>query len=184
MPFSLDLSDADRTYCRELIRWSIRAVLEGRSGFDGIPDPPSDILRENLGAFVTLKIDGSLRGCIGNIVGQGPLFETLARMARAAAFEDPRFAPLTETEFDRVDTEISVLSPVEECPDPEAVVIGRHGLIVMRGTNQGLLLPQVAVEWGWDRETFLAQTCRKAGLPPNAWKEAGTRLLWFEAVVF
>jgi len=105
-------------------------------------------------------------------------------MARSAAFEDPRFPPLTRGEFQAVEYEISILSPLAPCPDPERVEVGRHGLIMSRDGRSGLLLPQVPVEWGWNRETFLAQTCVKAGLPKDAWKEPGTTILWFEAVVF
>jgi hypothetical protein len=105
-------------------------------------------------------------------------------MAGSAAFRDPRFPPLTEDEFRRVEYEISILSPIEPCPDPERIEVGRHGLIMSRGARSGLLLPQVPVEWHWDRETFLGQTCFKAGLPRDAWKDPDTAIFWFEAEVF
>jgi len=139
---------------------------------------------EPFGAFVTLTIAGGLRGCIGHIIGDRPLWETIASMAVSAAFEDPRFPPLTSHEFDEVEVEISILGPVTPCPDPELVEVGRHGLIMVQGHRQGLLLPQVPVEWRWDKYTFLAQTCRKAGLEPDAWRSSRTHIYWFEAEVF
>lgn len=105
-------------------------------------------------------------------------------MARAAAFEDTRFPRLTLPEFEEIEIEISILSPISVCDDVEKITIGRHGLIMQRGMQSGLLLPQVAVDWEWDRPQFLAQTCQKAGLAPNAWKDPDTNILWFEAEVF
>lgn len=182
-PFRLSLSDEDKRSLLDLARQSIAGRLSGR-GPAVPPEPDSELLRRELGAFVTLKRGGQLRGCIGNIIGQGPLYRTVWNMARAAAFEDPRFRPLAAAELDHLDFEVSVLSPVERCPDPGLVEVGRHGLIVRQGGRQGLLLPQVPVEWGWDREQFLAQTCRKAGLPASAWRDPATEIYWFEAVVF
>ncbi len=139
-------------------------------------------LREARGAFTTLHEDGKLRGCIGMVMAMKPLDETICEMARAAALEDPRFSPVTEAELERLKVEISVLSPMFEIA-PEDVVVGRHGLMVSYGNRRGLLLPQVAPEWGWDRETFLAQTCRKAGLAADSWKK-GAKLEAFTAEVF
>ena len=102
-------------------------------------------------------------------------------MARAAAFEDPRFPPLNESEFEEIEIEISILSPIDVCKDVEQITIGRHGLIMQRGMQSGLLLPQVAVDWKWNREQFLAQTCQKAGMEPDAWKDPATNIFWFEA---
>jgi len=181
--FRLSLTPDEQKYLKELVRLAIASQLTGQ-GPVAPPEPPTGLLKGELGAFVTLKLGGHLRGCIGNLVGQGPLFQTVWNMAQAAAFQDPRFNPLTPAEMDGLGIEISILGPLEPCPDPQLVEIGRHGLIVRRGANQGLLLPQVPLEWGWDREQFLAQTCRKAGLPANAWRETGTELFWFEAVVF
>ena len=137
------------------------------------------------GAFVTLKRDGRLRGCIGTLECRRSLAEEVARAARSAALEDPRFSPLTAAELDGLEIEVSVLGPIEEIDplDPTTIVVGRHGLIVEQGHRRGLLLPQVAVEWGWDREEFLAQTCVKAGMPPEAWRR-GARVYRFAAVVF
>ena len=164
------------------MRLSILRRLTGKGNEP--PEPPAGKLVDPLGAFVTLKIEGRLRGCIGNVLGDGPLFKTVARMAQAAAFEDPRFPPLSRDEFDELELEISILGPVTECPDPERIEIGRHGLILRKGVRSGLLLPQVPVEWNWDRKAFLEHTCAKAGLPGNAWKDPSAQLYWFEAEVF
>ena len=134
--------------------------------------------------FVTLTQQGRLRGCIGNVVGNGPLVATIERMAGAAAFEDPRFPPLAAEELDDLDIEVSVLGPITPCPDPELIEIGRHGLYIRKSLHSGLLLPQVATEWGWDRETFLDQTCVKAGLPKGTWRKSKVEIWWFEAVIF
>ncbi len=135
------------------------------------------------GAFVTLRLDGDLRGCIGYIERDRPLVEVIARCAAAAATDDPRFAPLMADELARVRVEISVLGPLERFTDPREVEVGRHGLVVQVGPRRGLLLPQVAIEWHWDRPTFLAQTCLKAGLAPDAWR-TGAELYRFEALIF
>jgi len=181
--FRLSPSDDDKRQLKELVQLSISAQLTGRGPQTPL-DPDSELLRQELGAFVTLKRGGQLRGCIGNIIGQGPLYRTVWNMARAAAFEDPRFPPLTQAELADLGIEISILGPVLPCPDPERIEVGRHGLIVRQGARQGLLLPQVPVEWGWSREQYLAQTCRKAGLPSQAWSDPATQMYWFEAVVF
>lgn len=147
-----------------------------------VPPPESAALREPRGAFVTLHRAGALRGCIGTFEASAPLYRTVAEMARSAAVGDPRFDPLGPEELPEVEVEISVLSPLRSV-GPEEVVAGRHGVYVERGYQRGVLLPQVAVEHGWDRETFLEQTCRKAGLPPGAWRQ-GTTIYVFEAEVF
>jgi len=180
--FRFALTPQEKDYLKDLARLAIVARLTGRE--PTLPQPPTDVLRRHFGAFVTLTIRGRLRGCIGHIVGDRPLFETIAGMAEAAAFGDPRFPPLTRREFEDVAVEISILSPLAPCPDPQLVAVGRHGLLLRRGNRSGLLLPQVPVEWGWDRETFLDQTCRKAGLEPGCWKMPDTELFWFEAEVF
>jgi len=143
----------------------------------------SPTFSEKRGAFVTLYKKGALRGCIGYIEAIEPLAEAIREMALAAAFRDPRFPPLTADEFDEIDIEISVLSPIYPIEDPQTVVVGEHGLIVSYRGRRGLLLPQVPVEQGWDRETFLQHTCMKAGLPPDA-LEQGAQLEGFTAIVF
>jgi len=182
--FHFALTDEEKAYLKELVVQSITYGLNPGDGTNTPPEPPTDTLREELGAFVTLKLGGHLRGCIGNVQGSGELYRTVWNMAQNAAFKDPRFPPLNEHEFDAIDYEISILSPIEVCPDPNLVEIGRHGLIMSRDGQSGLLLPQVPVEWKWDRETFLAQTCAKANLPREAWKDQTTTILWFQAVVF
>ena len=135
------------------------------------------------GAFVTLRLDGRLRGCVGSIDPAEPLGQVVGACAADAATRDPRFAPLPVTALPEVTLEISVLSPLMPIDDPALIDVGRHGLVVEHGARRGLLLPQVPIEWGWDRATFLSQTCAKAGLAPDAWQSGATVYL-FEAVVF
>lgn len=144
----------------------------------------SSALQEPVGAFVTLHKKGELRGCIGHLVAEGPLYETVKEMAVAAATQDYRFPPVSFEELQEIDIEISVLSPFREVKDVHEIEVGRHGLMMTRGGHRGLLLPQVATEYGWDRETFLAHTCFKAGLPPDAWKDPQTKIEIFSAQVF
>jgi uncharacterized protein len=152
-------------------------------GADGsvIPDSiPNDL---HAGAFVTLRIHGHLRGCIGYPEPDLPLLAVVERCAVSAALSDPRFPPLNAAEWDQVELELSVLGPIEPVVDIAEVVVGRHGLIVESGRRRGLLLPQVAVEWKWDAAEFSAQTCIKAGLPRDACQNGAT-LFKFEAEVF
>jgi len=139
---------------------------------------------EEKGAFVTLKKRGQLRGCIGYIEPVLPLYLTIIRCAILAASEDPRFSPVETKELNSLEYEISVLTTPRKISNPREVVVGRHGLIISLGGRKGVLLPQVPVEEGWDRETFLEQVCLKAGLPPTAWRRAEAELFVFEAVVF
>jgi AmmeMemoRadiSam system protein A len=140
-------------------------------------------LRQQAGVFVTLHKAGQLRGCIGYIEGQNTLHEDVIENAINAATRDPRFPPVTRDELPELDIEISVMTPLEEISSPEEIEIGTHGLIIEKGFYKGLLLPQVAPEWGWDCYEFLEQTCRKAGLPRDAWKK-GARVYRFSAQVF
>ena len=139
-------------------------------------------LGEKCGAFVTLHKAGRLRGCIGYVEAVRPLCQTVRECARAAALEDLRFSPVTPDELDSLRLEISALSPLTEIR-PEQVEVGRHGLLISRGFQRGLLLPQVPVEWKWDRGRFLSETCLKAGLPTDAWKHGAT-IQAFTAQVF
>jgi len=180
--FQLTVTEQEKTYLHDLARSCIAQRLQGRDLEFPLP-PPGGIAHAELGAFVTLSLNGSLRGCIGRLLGDGPLYKTVATMACAAAFEDPRFPPVTAEEFPGIATEISIMGPITPCPDVQAIEVGRHGLIARKGGRQGLLLPQVAMEWGWNRETFLARTCAKAGLSPDAWKKPDCQVLWFEAKV-
>jgi AmmeMemoRadiSam system protein A len=135
------------------------------------------------GAFVTLRMTGELRGCIGYPDPTLPLLDVVERCAVSAALSDPRFPPLSAAEWSRIDLEISVLGPIEPVRDISEVEIGRHGLIVELARRRGLLLPQVAIEWRWDAIEFASQTCAKAGLPRDAWA-TGATLYKFEAEVF
>jgi AmmeMemoRadiSam system protein A len=142
-----------------------------------------DIESMRAGAFVTLHIGTELRGCIGHIEGDDLLPRIVARCAVAACSADPRFAAVGVSELDTVTIELSILGPLEPIGGVDDVELGRHGLVVERGHSRGLLLPQVAIEWKWNREQFLEHTCRKAGLPRDAW--ANGAMLWrFEAEVF
>ena len=135
------------------------------------------------GAFVTLHRRGELRGCIGHLQPDLPIGHVVAQCAVAACSQDPRFPPVNAAELPDLDIELSILGPRERVASIEEIEIGRHGLVAERGSRRGLLLPQVATEWKWDRQTFVEQTCHKAGLPRDAWRHAAT--LWkFEAEVF
>lgn len=178
----MGLSEKEKEYLLKLARQSIVNAVLGRQA--PVPEMSTPILAENRGAFVTIKKRGELRGCIGYILAVKPLTETICEMAQAAALRDPRFSPVTEDELDELELEISVLTPIQEVKDVNSIEVGKDGLIIRRGNFQGLLLPQVATEYGWDRETFLAQTCRKAGLPLDAWKLEDTEISAFRAEVF
>jgi AmmeMemoRadiSam system protein B/AmmeMemoRadiSam system protein A len=163
-----------------------RAVIENKVKGKPVPEfkVDSPILNENRGAFVTIEKKGQLRGCIGYIEGRGPLHRTIEEMAEAAAFRDPRFTPVTERELPDLDIEISVLTPLKKITDVNEIEVGKHGIYMKKGWNSGLLLPQVATEYGWDRQTFLEHTCQKAGLPSNAWKDKNTEIYIFSADIF
>lgn len=136
------------------------------------------------GAFVTLEIDHRLRGCVGYIQSDEALYKTVSKAAISAAMHDTRFHPLTHAELNEIEIEISVLSPMKKVEDPNTIVPGEHGLLIESGYNHGLLLPQVATEYRWDRETFLEQTCVKAGLSKHAWKRPESIIYSFTALVF
>ena len=163
-----------------------RATIEHKLKEKETPDfkIDSETLKENRGAFVTLEKDGHLRGCIGYIQAIKPLHLTIQEMALQAAFSDPRFPPVSEDELDKLHIEISVLTPLRRISNVEEIQVGRDGIYIKKGFNSGLLLPQVATDYGWDRNTFLEQTCYKAGLPPNAWKEKTCEIYIFSADIF
>jgi len=189
MSTSFTLPDAEKKFLSQQARTSIEAGLLGKNVAD-VPQPPAtefapgSVLHRKLGAFVTLHISGALRGCIGNIIGREPLYATVWHMAQAAAFADPRFPALGLAEWPRVNMEISVLDELTPCPDPQAVEVGRHGLVLQYAGRSGVFLPQVPVEQGWDRLAYLDNLCGKAGLPPNTWRQPGAQLFWYEATVF
>lgn len=173
-------TDEERKTLLSAAREVIAAATEGRT--PRLPEPPPRLL-EPAGTFVTLHKQGALRGCIGHIIADRPLWDVVQEMAYESAFRDPRFPPVTRAEVPLLDIEISILSPLFPIA-PEEVEVGTHGLLIRKGWHSGLLLPQVPVEQGWDRETFLAHTCLKAGLPPDAWKSPDAQLLGFTAEVF
>ncbi|MBI4472562.1 MAG: AmmeMemoRadiSam system protein A [Acidobacteria bacterium] len=175
------LSDNDQKTLLEIARNSVRSYLAVAT-FD-LPEISSDVLTQSHGVFVSIHKHGELRGCIGNVHPVGPLYRVTAECAIAAAFGDPRFIPLMKKEIDVVNFEISVLSPMELVEDVKKIEVGRHGLMISKGKAKGLLLPQVAAMYGWNRERFLEETSRKAGLALDDWKEGAT-IHYFTAIVF
>jgi len=177
-------SKTDRETLLAVARNAISAELQGRrSNATELRPAGADSVEGSGGAFVTLKIRGRLRGCIGHLVSDDPIEDTVAAMARSAAFADPRFPPLSPGELDEVAIEISRLStffPIR----PEDVEVGTHGLLLRLGRRSGLLLPQVPGEQGWDREAFLSGLCRKSGLPDGSWDHPDAVLEAFTAEVF
>jgi AmmeMemoRadiSam system protein A len=177
------LNEEQRRQLLRLARTSIESTLDGRTPEMRAEEFDED-LRRPAGAFVTLRKSGDLRGCIGSIRAIEPLYRAVASSAISAAFRDPRFFPVRKDEIGHLDLEISVMGPIEQVRDVNEIEVGRDGLIISRGRFAGLLLPQVASEYGWDRETFLDQTCLKAGLQPDAWRSPDTRIEKFAAEVF
>ena len=176
----LPLTETDQ---QTLLRMA-REALVGYMNFSELPkvSEPAEALRQPCGAFVTLRKGKNLRGCIGVIEAKQPLYITVRQCAVWAALHDRRFPPVGKREVKGLNLEISVLSPLSDIA-PEEVEVGRHGLLISRGTQRGLLLPQVAVQWNWDRQKFLEETCRKAGLPTDAWQQ-GAKIQAFTAQVF
>ncbi len=165
----------------QIARWSIEGYFKSGKAPEVTETDPA--LVERNGAFVTITKGGSLRGCIGYIEAIKPLYETVSEMVIQAAVGDPRFLAMVESELDQVKLEISVLSPFKKIDDVNQIEVGTHGIMIRQGFNSGLLLPQVATEYGWNREEFLEQTCYKAGLPADAWKK-GAEISIFSAEVF
>uniref|UniRef100_A0A7C4XU15 MEMO1 family protein ENV60_02855 n=1 Tax=candidate division WOR-3 bacterium TaxID=2052148 RepID=A0A7C4XU15_UNCW3 len=178
----LGFTEEEKMKLKEIARKTIEAVVRGKKipEFKDIPEK----LKEPFGVFVTINKHGNLRGCIGHIYADQPLYISCQQMARAAALEDPRFNPVTEDELPELEIEISVLTPFERVKDIKEILIGRDGLIIRRGYYSGLLLPQVATEYGWDVIEFLEHTCEKAGLPRDAYKLKDTEIYRFSAQVF
>jgi AmmeMemoRadiSam system protein A len=177
----LELSDSARQTLLSIARAAIHAEIARKPLTH---DEYEDVLHTRAGVFVSLHIGEELRGCIGTLQSTDPLYLATEHAARSAATRDPRFPPLSARELELVHLEISVLSPFELVRDFAEIVPGTHGLIVRRGLRSGLLLPQVATEYGWDREEFLSYTCRKAGLPQDAWRDGSCEIQKFTAVVF
>ncbi len=170
---------------KELLGIARRTIEECAKG-GGLPTESSrsEGLGFERGAFVTLHQSGRLRGCIGNFVSEGALLQTVQSMARAASQQDPRFPPVSPAETAGLDLEISVLSPLKKIEDINEIEVGVHGIYLISPRGRGVLLPQVAVEYGWDRDTFLDQTCIKAGLNPGCWADPQTQILIFSAQIF
>ncbi len=176
------VSEPDRKILFALAHESIQNAVM-KKGTVQPPEGMSDFLKTPRGAFVTINRQGNLRGCIGYTFAFKSLYETIIDVAASAAVRDPRFEPMTPDELKDMEISISVLSPLHKIFDPARIEVGRHGILLAQGNRQGLLLPQVAVENGWDRETFLCQTCRKAGLPDTAWRSEDTDIFVFSADV-
>lgn len=174
-----EYSPEERAQLVQLAHDSILAALENR---ELSLEPPTPHFAEPRGAFTSLYWHGELRGCVGYVLPVNSAYRAVAETARAAAFEDSRFCPVTLEEARELKIELSILSPPQPIT-PEAIAVGRHGLLISMAGHRGLLLPQVPVEHHWDRVTFLEQTCRKAGLPRDAW-EKGAAIEAFTAEVF
>ncbi len=175
------LDDGQKKSLLAMAREAITAKLADRKAVKAATE--DTLLRGKRGAFVTLNIHGRLRGCIGYPLPVKPLAETVAEMAVAAATQDYRFPPVEASELRDLTIEISVLTLPRRVRDPHDIVVGKHGIIISKGTRRGLLLPQVPLEYGWDLETYLRHGCLKAGLPDNEWKK-GVEIEVFEAQVF
>jgi AmmeMemoRadiSam system protein A len=147
-------------------------------------DIEDHILNMKCGAFVTLHLNKNLRGCIGNIVAEIPLWKTVRNMAKESALNDPRFPPVSPAELNEINIEISVLSPLEKILDINEIKVGTHGILIKHGFNQGLLLPQVATDYNWNRIQFLEYTCRKAGLGTKCYKDKNCEIFIFSATIF
>jgi AmmeMemoRadiSam system protein A len=175
------LAPAERAALLGIARGAVLAHL-GLAPAPALPDRGR--LAEARGAFVSLHVGGELRGCIGSFRPQGTLAQTVARMAIAAATEDPRFPKLRPEEIPELQVSVSALEPPHRLADPRTVEVGRQGLVVKKGWHRGALLPRVAVEQRWDAEAFLRHTCLKAGLPPSAWRDEDCEVEAFEADEF
>ncbi|MBZ0118751.1 MAG: AmmeMemoRadiSam system protein A, partial [Sandaracinaceae bacterium] len=180
-PRASGLDPADSKALLRIARHAIEDALAGRSMRHDPAESRPALIRKS-GCFVTLRtMDGELRGCIGDLSGERPLVDSIRTSAISAALRDPRFLPVTQSELPALRIALSVLTPIRAARADE-VEVGRHGLLIERGPMRGVLLPEVAVEQGWNREQFLAGTCRKAGLPLDAWRAPGTSIGVFETL--
>ena len=177
-----NLTDDEKMTLHNIALTAIKKRLENKSS--AIPQTTADTLNEKRGVFVSLHKHGQLRGCIGYVHGFKPLAKAINDMAIAAAFRDPRFTTLKENELSDLDIEISVLTPMKQISDIKQIKVGKHGLMMIKGPYSGLLLPQVATQYNWDRQTFLSETCHKAGLPVDAWKDDEIEIYIFSAEIF
>jgi MEMO1 family protein len=179
-PFSLTVKEKQELL--SVARASAETAVRERKTYK--PPAPSPALQQDRGAFVTITKNGELRGCIGYIPPLQPLIETVRDVAAFASLRDPRFPPVTPAELGELHYEVSVLSPLRHVLDVAEIQVGQHGLLMKKGDREGVLLPQVPIDEGWDRKTFLEETARKAGLPASAWKDEDTDIFLFSAVVF
>ncbi len=177
------LDENEQRFLLDIARQTIIQYVTTGKILEPATDNPK--FKQPCGAFVSLhEKSGALRGCIGYVEPIKPLLQTIIDMSVSCSTRDPRFYPVTQDEFPNLDLELSVLGPLELIENPACIKVGEHGLIVKKGAYSGLLLPQVATEFGWDRVQFLKETCRKAGLPSNAWKDPETKIFVFRAQVF
>ncbi|MFN3134366.1 MAG: AmmeMemoRadiSam system protein A [Candidatus Kryptonium sp.] len=179
---AVNLTDEEKIELLKIARNSITSTVNG----EGLPEvePKTENLKTPCGAFVTITINDNLRGCIGYVEPVKSLAETVNEVAAKSALEDPRFPPVEPYELDKIEIEISVLSPLTRVKSIDEIKVGENGIMIKRGWRRGLLLPQVAVEHNLTREEFLEHTCLKAGLPPDCWKDKETEIYIFTAIVF
>ena len=180
-PVMFQLTDSDQRLLLQIARNAVGAYLHGE--VFSPPEVSSGIPSQSFGIFVSIHKHGELRGCIGNVHAAGPLYRSAAECAISAAVDDPRFAPLTNEELSIVDFEISVLSSMQRIEDITEIEVGKHGLLIRKRGHGGLLLPQVATAYSWDRIRFLQETCRKGGLKADDWRDGAT-IHCFTAFVF
>lgn len=176
------LTQEEKKYLLNIARQSIELAVKNK--ILPVPNECPKVFQTPSGAFVTIHKFGELRGCIGYIEATKPLIETIIETASHAALNDPRFMPVSIDELEDLELEISILSPLKEITDVNEIEVGIHGIVMEQGLNRGLLLPQVPTEYNWDRDTFLSQTARKAGLPFDAWKKGNTKISIFTAEIF
>lgn len=177
-----ELSPNEKSALLAIARKAIETLVKAGETYVE-PREEMSLNRRN-GCFVTIKQRGQLRGCIGNFQSEHPLFREVAEMAVASATKDPRFYPMREDDLMNFTLEISVLSPLVKIESIEEIEVGKHGIYLEKGFYRGVLLPQVAIEHGWNRDTFLKQTCLKAGLPTNAWSADDAEIYVFSAQIF
>ena len=178
----MSISQENRKLLLNIARWTIESHVKEKK-VPAFSTSDSELL-EKSGAFVSLHKNHDLRGCIGVFTSDKPLYQTIVDMAVSAASCDPRFHPMTIDELPDISIEISVLTPLKRIYDISEIEVGRHGIYIIKGSRRGVLLPQVATEYNWDRETFLDHTCMKAGLPLKFWKEKDIEIYIFEADIF
>ncbi len=184
-PVAITLNKDEQRYLFDLVKLALERGTSGKGlpELEELPVPPTENLKQNAGAFVTYTKNGSLRGCIGNMGADSPLYITVFSMAWHAAFGDNRFTPITKEELPSISPEISVLGPLSECPSQDLIEIGKHGVALTSRGRTAVFLPQVPLENGWTATGTLEQLCRKAHLPPGTWRDRTAVIYWYEATV-